>query len=109
MVKLKIVLILVSFLMFIGLGIGTTITAPDNALVYINYSNNTYAGFIDKKPMRITRLSTAKAKNFSPDEASRHRGDFVQDGRSLTGLLFEKLGLLDPLPSRWNKDGTWNW
>ena len=33
----------------------------------------------------------------------------LQDGRSLTGHYLEKIGILTPLRSRWDKDGTWNW
>ena len=40
---------------------------------------------------------------------ARTKAGFSQDGRSLSGKLMERLGMLPPLPSRWNPDGTWNW
>ena len=46
---------------------------------------------------------------YSPDPQSRDNGDFTQEGRSLSGKFLESIGILPPLQSRWNKDGSWNW
>ncbi len=47
--------------------------------------------------------------NYEPDKKCRDAKGFSQDSRSLTANLLVRLGLLPPVPSRWNPDGTWNW
>jgi hypothetical protein len=46
---------------------------------------------------------------YEPDQKCGGESGFTQDGRSYTGNLLERMGLLPPLPSRWNEDGSWNW
>lgn len=88
--------------------------APDNALVLLDESKDTYlappcvkaeaAGLLQRVP-----LSLAQELKFQSDDQCRNSDDFVQEGRSLSGLLLQKVGILGPLPSRWNPDGSWNW
>lgn len=58
---------------------------------------------------RLTTKAEIRRMPYKPDTECRDAGGFMQDGRSLSGLLLEYVGLLPPLPSRWNPDGTWNW
>lgn len=102
------------FLIVIGFGIGSSKVAPDNAVVFINASQNTYIAppCIARERWalypRIT-IEQAYRLKLNPEPKCRDDGGFVQEGRSLTGSMFEKVGLLSPLKSRWNLDGTWNW
>ena len=54
-------------------------------------------------------LEAARVKKLSLDGECRDQDGFVQVDRSMSGLLFERAGLLPPIPSRWNDDGSWNW
>lgn len=58
---------------------------------------------------RLTTIKEVHALKYTPDANSRDNGDFIQEGRSMSGILLEKVGLLPPLKNRWNKYGTWNW
>ncbi len=52
---------------------------------------------------------TARRLGYRGNRECADAGGFVQEGRSSLGDLLEAVGLLKPLPSRWNEDGTWNW
>ena len=54
-------------------------------------------------------IGTARGLKFSPEPKCRDDGGFTAEGRSLTGMALEKLGVLGPRASRWNTDGSWNW
>jgi hypothetical protein len=86
---------------------------PDNAVVLINDQNHPYLSPVcarqEDKQCRIGRALEARRLRYEPDIKCRDQGGFRQDGRSYTGQLLEVVGLLEPLPSRWNADGTWNW
>lgn len=43
------------------------------------------------------------------NDECNNSGAFSQDGRTLLGIILEYIGILPPLKSRWNPDGTWNW
>jgi hypothetical protein len=85
---------------------------PHYALLYVDDNNRTYFALPCVKNLENLRLCTAadayKLK-YKPDPQCRDQGGFTQEGRSLIGYLLERIGLIDPLPSRWNSDGTWNW
>ena len=101
-------------LLFLGAGVGTSHAMPDNAIVYVNDANKTYYSVPEVKQRHIKHLRKSTAKeahslSYNPDEESRENGDFVEEGRSLTGNLLQYIGLFKPLKSRWNPDGTWNY
>ena len=101
-------------LVFVGFGIGSSKVAPEYALVFVDASQNTYITppcLARDKWMLSPRFTIEQAHKLklTPEPKCRDEGGFVQEGRSLTGVMFEKLGLLDPVQSRWNPDGTWNW
>jgi len=59
--------------------------------------------------LRSATAAEARRQQYEPDNECRDPAGFSQDARFLTGRLMERLGMLPPLPSRWNKDGSWNW
>lgn len=110
------ILIVIIVLLGIGLIIGTTLTLPSNAQLYVDDINKVYYAptYIQNNVLSIDglRLTTEKDKSikfYSPDDTCRNQEYFMQNGRSMTGLLLEKVGILHKLKSRWNKDGTWNY
>jgi hypothetical protein len=110
---IKFFLIMLGFTLLAGLFIVPTRTMPDNALVLLDDQNHTYLSPIcanrEKKDYRLARAAEARKLNYAPDKKCQDQGGFSQDSRSITGNLLVRLGLLPPLPSRWNPDGTWNW
>jgi hypothetical protein len=58
---------------------------------------------------RLVTAGAAREMGYKPDRECRDEGAFIQDGRSLTGMLLQKIGMLKPIPSRWNEDGSWNY
>ncbi len=105
--------IMLIFTLLAGFFIVPTRTIPDNAIVLLDDQTHTYVSPIcanrEKQDYRMARAAEARKLNYEPDKACRDKGGFSQDNRSLTGNLLARLGLLPPLPSRWNADGTWNW
>ncbi|MDA2937392.1 hypothetical protein MYX75_03910 [Acidobacteria bacterium AH-259-A15] len=96
----------------VGLGIGTTKPMPDHAILLVDDETDTYFALPcvpDPDRFRAGTVAEARKLNYKPDPECREQGWFIQERRSLTGRLLEALGILNPLPSRWNADGTWNW
>ena len=103
----------VGFTLLAGLGCPSTNTMPSNAEVFVEDDAKTYFAppclEQDRPSLRATTADRVHSLKYRPDPKCRDEGGFTQDGRSVTGILFEALGVLPPLPSRWNSDGTWNW
>ena len=96
----------------LGFGIAPTIDAPPGALVQVDPASKTYFAPPCRQissALGVTTLDNARKLGFSPDAHCLELGGFVQRSRSLSGQLLEKLGLLPPLPNRWNANGSWNW
>jgi hypothetical protein len=96
----------------LGFGIAPTIDAPPSALVHVDTASRTYLAPPCRQissALGVTSLDNARKLGFSPDARCLELGGFVQRERSLSGQLLEKFGLLPPLPSRWNANGSWNW
>jgi hypothetical protein len=122
---LKLVLGLAAFLLLLGLSIGSTVTMPDYAIVFLDDENKTYVALpcVDEWRNRpsttfaVVRRATAgeaRRLNYQPDGNCRDEGGFVGEGRSLAGMVFVRLGLLPPLPQWWDapyrtEDGTVVW
>lgn len=88
--------------------------APEYALVFIDASYNTYIAppcLAREKWGAYPQITIAQAYKLklNLEPKCRDDGGFVQEDRSLAGVMLEKVGLLSPLKSRWNPDGTWNW
>ncbi len=105
--------IMLIFTLLAGFFIVPTRTMPDHAMVMLDDQNHTYLSPLcakgERKEYRVSRAGEARKLNYEPDKQCQSEGGFSQDGRSLTGNLCQRLGMLPPLPSRWNPDGTWNW
>ena len=102
----------VLFLFLAGLGIQSSTSAPQHAIVLIDSERKVYFApqcvFANALKLRTTTLGKAREEGFRPDPACVETGAFMQDGRSLPGLLLERMGILKPANSRWNPDGSWN-
>jgi hypothetical protein len=98
------------------LGTDSLTPAPDYAIAYINHDNNTYLTppCLNKPETRKLEQSTIagaykKELNLGPDPDCREADGFFQQNRTGFGTLMEKIGILSPIKSRWNPDGTWNY
>ncbi len=105
--------IMLIFTLLAGFFIVPTRPMPDHAIVLLDDRNRTYlspgcAGQ-EKNDYRVARAAEARKLKYEPDKKCGGEAGFSQDDRSLSGRFFTKLGMLPPLPSRWNPDGTWNW
>ncbi len=101
------------FTLLAGFFIVPTRSMPDNAIVLLDDQNHTYlsppcAGK-ENQGYRVARAAEARKLKYEPDPKCGGAAGFRQDERSISGRFFTKLGMLPPLPSRWNPDGTWNW
>jgi hypothetical protein len=105
--------IILFFTLLAGFFIVPTRTMPDHAIVLLDDQNHIYlsprCAQPEKREYRVARAAEARKLKYEPDKLCRDAGGFSQDNRSLTGNFLVRLGLLPPLRSRWNADGTWNW
>ena len=110
---IKFFFIMLIFTLLAGFFFVPTRTMPDHALVLLDDQNHTYLSPVcahqEKKEYRLSRAAEARQLKYEPEQKCGGEGGFTQDGRSVTGNLCERMGLLPPWPSRWNTDGTWNW
>jgi hypothetical protein len=126
--KLKEYLIYVAavpvFLLIFGFGIGSSTHMPKHALLLVNDETKEYFappclmefGYNDVKTIyqfgRQKNFRVVSAKEvgmpYRPNSECRESNGYFQDGRSVSGMLLEKIGLLPKENSRWNPDGTWN-
>ncbi len=110
------VLVVVLCMFVAGFFFENTVPVPDNAWVYADARQGVYfappylkAAGRDGAGLVRTRVAEARKMNYKPDPEARSRGYFQQPDRSMSGGLLQALAVLPPLPSRWNRDGTWNW
>ncbi|NTW05649.1 MAG: hypothetical protein HGA27_05995 [Peptococcaceae bacterium] len=97
------------------------LTAPDNAVVYLDTTAKIYYAppYVENNPqgklavkletLTASTLSQAKKLGFTPDQGSAENGYYKQNYRSLTSYLLEKMNFTKPLPMRWTEEGSWNW
>jgi hypothetical protein len=102
------------FLLFVGFGIGTGEGIPKHAIVLLDDQAHTYTSPLcvseeEVHRLRESKIEEAYALNYNPEPGCRDKGMFTAEGRSLSGGLLEAIGLIGPLPNRWNANGTWNW
>lgn len=112
-------------LLWIGFGIDTVPTCPDNAMLFVNLQTKEYFAppclmedgfdniykinqFASDNNLRVYYHKEISGKELSPNPDCRDGSGFTDEGRSLSGYLLESIGLLPKLKSRWNSDGTWN-
>jgi hypothetical protein len=126
-------------LAILGFWTSSVITAPGNAIVYVDVAYGTYLSppcvpfsseqkaewqrqisdattpedtahtFERLTGLRVSTITEARRKGFRADRDCNDRGGLSMEGRSLTGLAFERVGILRPLSSRWGENGSWNW
>ena len=105
--------IMLIFTLLAGFFIVPTRAMPDHAIVLLDDQNRTYLSPLcadrEKKEYRVSKAAEARKLKYEPDKKCGGEAGFRQDDRSLTGRVCERMGMLPLLPSRWNKDGTWNW
>ena len=96
-----------------GFFIVPTRDMPDNAVVLLDDQTKTYVSPTcarqEKREYRPATAAEARKLRYKPDKKCQDTGGFRQDTRSLSGNFMARLGMLPPLRSRWNPDGTWNW
>ena len=92
---------------------------PPEAIVYVDEKThfyyappyiigNKYPSDLDVSNLKAMTIAEAESNNYQPDEKCKEMGYFrVQNTLKDTILL--KIGLIEPPPSRWNPDGSWNW
>lgn len=105
--------IMLIFTFMAGFFITPIQTMPDHAVVLLDDQTRTYFSPAcaegEKREYRPATAAEARQLNYAPDKKCQDARGFDQDTRSLSGNLMTRLGMLPPLPSRWNPDGTWNW
>ncbi|MHB9144664.1 MAG: hypothetical protein ACYC5Y_04935 [Symbiobacteriia bacterium] len=94
-------------------GISTLVGAPDYAAAWVNDSTQEYFAppcLASTAGLRKTSMGDARAIGYHPNrDCVNTVGGYNQDGRSLLGLFMEKIGVLPPLESRWDRSGEWQW
>ena len=109
----KIALAGVGVVIAVGFGIGSIDTMPPYAVVFLYDANKTYIALPCLEEWRsrqtqtvdVIRRSTAGEAwklGYKIDEKCRSAGGYSADGRSVAGLILEKLGLLSPLTHWWD-------
>lgn len=103
-------------LFVLGFGFHTSKYAPDHALVYVTTETNffypaipEYAEFMKQNEYDYKAITLKEARKYDKiiDRDAKERGYFFQEGRSVSGLLLEYIGLLPKQKSRWDEDGNW--
>ena len=99
-------------LLFLGFGMSSHTSAPKNAVVLVSEVTKEYHAppcVADLGTFQRMTIGDARALRYKPNSECRDADGFVQETRSASGSMLEWIGILGPLPSRWNEDGSWNW
>jgi hypothetical protein len=110
------------FIVLIGFGIGSTDPMPYYAVGFLDDTNKTFVALpcVDEWRSRptqtidVVRRGTAGEAyklGYKMDSECREAGGYSEDGRSLTGLMLVRLGVLPTLVHWWDRpyrteDGT---
>jgi hypothetical protein len=90
---------------------GTTVYVKDESKVYYAppyILGNKYPAGLDVSDLRAMPVAEAEASGFKADPQCAEMGYF-KERYNLKDRILIKIGLVEPEPSRWNKDGSWNW
>jgi len=109
--------IAIAILLMLSLGIKTTSTMPENAIIVVNDSTNIYApphcyketGRKAPINIRLARFEEIKGKGYEPDPICRDQGYFIGETVSLLWDFLESNQILKSKKPRWKKGGEWNW
>ena len=99
-------------LILLGFGVGSYSSTPGHAVVLVSDVTKEYHAppcVSDARIFKMATIAEARALGYKPNPQCRDADGFVQESRSLSGSMLEWVGVLEPLPSRWNEDGSWNW
>ena len=104
-------------LVVFGYSGGAIYPAPEHVKVLVDPITRLYyappcAAYHNEDLRRRLELSTLRQVDqfgYKPHQGCVNEGAYIQEGRSLTGQLLQTIGLLPPIRSRWNADGSWNW
>jgi hypothetical protein len=108
-------LALICVFVILAFSISSSKSPPKNTLVFVDNDQHTYIAppcvTAQKDWTHYSRMTIGQADNlgFKPNPTCTKHGVFEQKDRTLGGLILEKIGILKPLPSRWNSNGSWNW
>lgn len=94
-------------------------TIPPETIVYVEENTgiyyappyilgNKYPPELDISNIKAMKVADAEKSNFKPDETCVKMGYFKEEN-NLKDVLLIKIGIIEPAPSRWNADGSWNW
>lgn len=112
---LQITFLFLLFLFFVGFGVGVSKSPPKNAIVFFDSTEKTYfappcvKALDERTTLTKSTIGKVYKLKLNPDPECRDTEAFLQEARSLSGQLLVKIGILKPLKSRWNIDGSWNW
>lgn len=112
---LRLTSLLLLFFFSIGFGVGVSKSPPKHAIVFVDSAEKTYfappcvKALDERTTLTESTIEKVYKLKLNPDPECRDTGAFLQDARSLSGQLLVKIGALEPLKSRWNTDGSWNW
>jgi hypothetical protein len=109
---IKLVVGLIGLLLLLGLFVQSSRGIPSHAILYVDDHKKIYFAppcLESNIGYRLTTVKEVRELGYSPDKDCRDGVGFHQPDRSITGYLFQNIGLLKSIPSRWNEDGTWNY
>lgn len=92
---------------------------PPEATVYVDDATHIYyappyilgkkhPSSLDVSGLHGVTAEQAEQANYKPDETCVEM-NYFRERTTLSQTVMLKLGLLEPKPSRWNADGSWNW
>lgn len=107
--------ILFSILLFaVGFATGSVGPISDNAIVYVDEKTDTYYSPLSLDQNKVNSLSlkrstlkTVRTLGYKMNEEDKQNGYFQQEGRSLSGMFLEKIGILPKLKDRVAPNGDW--
>ena len=107
--------VIIFFVLFIGgFVIGSVGSVPKNATVYVDEKTNEFYSPLSLSQGKVTELSlksstlvNAELYGYKMNEGDKQNGYFQQEGRSLSGMLLEKIGVLPKLRDRVDSNGDW--
>jgi len=109
--------VIILFVLFIGGFItGSVGSVPKNATVYVDEKTNEFYSPLSLSQDKVTelKLKSSSLKNaelygYKMNEDDKQNGYFQQEGRSLSGKLLEKVGVLPTLRDRVDSNGDWRY
>jgi hypothetical protein len=103
-----------ALLIGLGIAIGSSDYMPSYAVVFLDDATKTYIALpcVEEWRSRPTRqvdiirrgtAGEARQLGYKVDEKCRDAGGYIEDGRSLAGLILVWLGVLPPLKHWWDQ------